>query len=148
MEYAALIINSFFPSILYIYFVIDCMFSLILETASLVIKDYFIKHFMQQPFISLSDNMMALMIHKCSCFFSFLFYVLKWGPGAFLREFKESLKWFYAKRVISLIFTVFIIFIEMIPTGLQEWVDLYILQAWNYINKPIWVCLILNDTYS
>lgn len=44
METAALIINPFFSTF---YFLTDWMLGLLLEKDSLVIKDYFIKHFMQ-----------------------------------------------------------------------------------------------------
>lgn len=52
MATAALIVNPFFSSS-FTLIVTDWMLGLLLETASLVIKDYFIKHFTLQPFFTL-----------------------------------------------------------------------------------------------
>lgn len=50
METAALIVNPFFPP--FTLLVTDWMLGSLLETASLVIKDYFIKRFMLQTFFT------------------------------------------------------------------------------------------------
>lgn len=99
MEAAALIVNPFFPPLTLI--VTDWMLVLLIETASLVIKDYFIKCFMLKPFFILwqSDGFTDLLMPKSICFWMSPAVTFKVGTSTargFLREFNGSLKWFQA----------------------------------------------------